>query len=118
MTAKVNDPIGVLMMAYGGPNGLEEIPGYLADIRNGRVTTPAVLEAIGNNYRLIGGKSPLFERSRAQVQAVADHFDPARVRFYLGMRHWSPWIEDVVGKMLDDGVNRAVALALAPIKPR
>jgi ferrochelatase len=101
-------------MAYGGPNGLEEIPGYLADIRNGRVTAPAVLEEISNNYRLIGGKSPLFERSRAQVEAVAEHFDPARVKFYLGMRHWSPWIEDVVGRMVEDGIRQGVAVALAP----
>jgi ferrochelatase len=106
--------IGVLMMAYGGPNGLEEIPGYLADIRIGRVTTPAVLEEISENYRRIGGKSPLFEHTRAQVQAVADHFDPARFKFYLGMRHWSPWIEEVVGHMVEDGVRQAVALALAP----
>ena len=109
-----NAPTGVLMMAYGGPNGLEEIPGYLADIRNGRVTSSAILAEIGENYRLIGGKSPLFERTRAQVQAVADHFDPARFKFYLGMRHWSPWIEEVVGQMLEDGVSQAVALALAP----
>ncbi|MEZ4676959.1 MAG: hypothetical protein R2932_22335 [Caldilineaceae bacterium] len=31
--AEINYPIGVLIMAYGGPNNLEEIPGYLADIR-------------------------------------------------------------------------------------
>ena len=36
-------PIGVLVMAYGGPASLEEIPGYLADIRHGRTTPPAVL---------------------------------------------------------------------------
>lgn len=112
--AKVKSRIGVLMMAYGGPNGLDEIPGYLADIRNGRVTAAAVAEQISDNYRLIGGKSPLFERTRAQVQAVADHFDPARFKFYLGMRHWSPWIEEVVGQMLEDGIEQAVALALAP----
>ena len=52
-------PIGVLVMAYGGPNSLAELPGYLADIRSGRPTTPAVLEEISNNYEQIGGKSPL-----------------------------------------------------------
>lgn len=113
MTA-TNDLIGVLIMAYGGPNSLDEIPGYLADIRNGRVTTPAVLEEISRNYRLIGGKSPLLEISTRQVEAVRAHLDPDKFKVYMGMRHWSPWIEDVVGQMIDDGITQAIALVLAP----
>ncbi len=30
------------------------------------------------------------------------------------MRHWSPWIEDVVGEMVEDGITQAVGLVLAP----
>jgi protoporphyrin/coproporphyrin ferrochelatase len=106
--------IGVLIMAYGGPNSLEEIPGYLADIRSGRPTSPAVLEEITHNYRRIGGKSPLLEISQQQVAAVAERLDPARFRCYLGMRHWAPWIEEVVGQMIEDGIRQAVSLVLAP----
>ena len=110
----VDYPIGVLIMAYGGPNNLDEIPGYLSDIRAGRPTTPAVLEEITNNYRQIGGKSPLLGISQQQVDAVQEQLDPARFRCYMGMRHWAPWIEDVVGQMLDDGITHAVSLVLAP----
>jgi len=110
----VQYPIGVLIMAYGGPNSLSEIPGYLADIRNGRPTTPAVLQEITNNYRQIGGKSPLLAFSTEQVEAIRAQCDPALYRCYLGMRHWAPWIEDVVGEMLDDGITHAVSLVLAP----
>lgn len=106
-------PIGVLVMAYGGPNSLEEIPGYLADIRSGRPTTPSVLEEISNNYRQIGGKSPLLEITRAQVQALAAEL-PRTFRCYLGMRHWAPWIEDTVGEMIDDEITHAISLVLAP----
>src|SRR4029078_8157500 len=35
-------------------------------------------------------------------------------RGYLGMRHWSPWMEEVVGEMVGDGIERAVSLVLAP----
>jgi len=105
--------IGVLMMAYGGPNSLDEIPGYLADIRKGRPTSPGVLEEITSNYASIGGKSPLLEFTQAQVAAVAAHFDED-VKFYLGMRHWSPWIEDAVAEMIADGITHAVSLVLAP----
>ncbi len=110
----MNYPIGVLIMAYGGPNNLEEIPGYLADIRNGRVTSPAVLEEITNNYTQIGGKSPLLEFSTAQVDAIRGHLDPDKFKVYMGMRHWAPWIEDTVRDMLDDGITHAVSMVLAP----
>ena len=105
--------IGVLVMAYGGPASLEEIPGYLADIRHGRPTPRAVLEEITENYRAIGGSSPLLAMSQRQVDALAAELGEG-FRCYLGMRHWSPWIEDVVGEMVEDGVSDAVSLVLAP----
>ncbi len=110
----MNHPLGVLVMAYGGPNSLDEIPGYLADIRSGRPTPARVVEEIRENYRQIGGKSPLLEITRHQVAALQARFNPDRFRFYLGMRHWSPWIEDAVREMLRDGITHAVSLALAP----
>lgn len=110
----MQSPIGVLIMAYGGPNSLDELPGYLADIRSGRPTTPAVLEEITNNYRQIGGKSPLMTYTQQQVAAIEAQLDPERFKVYLGMRHWSPWIEEVVGQMIDDGITKAVSLVLAP----
>ncbi len=106
-------PIGVLVMAYGGPGSLEEIPGYLADIRHGRPTPRAVLEEIIESYRAIGGSSPLLAVSQRQVDALAAALGP-EFGCYLGMRHWSPWIEDVVGEMAADGVTEAVSLVLAP----
>lgn len=111
---KIASPIGILVMAYGGPSSLDEIPGYLADIRGGRPTTPAVLEEITHNYRQIGGKSPLLGLTRRQMEAIAGHYDPEKFRFYLGMRHWSPWIEETVREMLADGIERAVSVVMAP----
>ena len=109
----VRRPIGVLVMAYGGPSSLEEVPGYLADIRSGRPTPRAVLEEITESYRAIGGGSPLLEVSRKQVVALTERLGPD-YRCYLGMRHWSPWIEDIVVDMVEDGVTHAVSLVLAP----
>lgn len=109
----VSSPVGVLVMAYGGPASLEEIPGYLADIRHGRPTPRAVLEEITGNYAAIGGGSPLLEVTRRQVDAIAERLG-CDFRCYLGMRHWAPWIEEVVGEMVADGVTRAIGLVLAP----
>ena len=109
----MSEPVGVLVMAYGGPESLDELPGYLADIRAGRPTSRAVLEEITESYRAIGGRSPLLEVTRKQVDALAARLGDG-YRCYLGMRHWSPWIEEVVGEMVDDGIPRAVSLVLAP----
>ena len=106
-------PIGVLVMAYGAPESLDEIPGYLADIRHGRTTPRAVVDEVSDNYRAIGGRSPLLEMTRAQVGALASALGDD-FRCYLGMRHWSPWIEEVVGEMVEDGITHAVGLVLAP----
>ncbi len=111
--------IGVLFMAYGGPDSLDDIPAFLADIRHGRPTSQAILEEITENYRKIGGKSPLLEitqRQAALAEARLNAGAPPGVRYkaYIGMRHWTPWIADTVQQMIDDGVEYAVALVLAP----
>jgi ferrochelatase len=72
-----------------------------------------VLEEITENYRAIGGRSPLLEVTRRQVDAIQECLGDG-YRCYLGMRHWAPWIEEVVGEMVEDGVSHAVSLVLAP----
>ena len=105
-------------MAYGGPDAISDIPGYLADIRDGRPTTPAVLAEITRNYEAIGGSSPIARLTKLQVDGIDRCLnpagEPARFRTYTGMRHWSPWIEDTVGRMASDGIARSVSMVLAP----
>jgi len=100
-------------MAYGGPASLGEIPGYLADIRAGRPTPGAVLEEITEHYKRIGGSSPILEISRRQAAALETKLGPG-FRCRVGMRHWSPWIEETVGQMDEEGIRRAVGVVLAP----
>lgn len=111
-------PLGLLVMAYGGPQSLDDLPGYLADIRRGRPTPRAILDQIAHNYRSIGrsigGASPLLEMTNRQVSALAGRLGTDRFKCYVGMRHWAPWIEDTVACMVDDGVTHAVSLVLAP----
>lgn len=112
------NPIGILFMAYGGPDRLEDIPGYLADIRAGRTTSKALIEEITRNYRLIGGSSPLLDLTIETTRAVTDLLNPPNgptcFEPYLGMRHWTPWIEETVGQMIEDGITRSVSVVLAP----
>ena len=72
-----------------------------------------MLAEITHNYERIGGRSPLLEITRAQVDAIGALL-PDGFRTYLGMRHWAPWIEETVGQMVEDGITHAISLVLAP----
>lgn len=114
----MSQDIGVLLMAYGGPSSLDDLPGYLADVRRGRPTPRALIEELQHNYASIGGKSPLPALTGRQADALRAALDAGapspRYTVHVGMRHWSPWIEETIGAMLDAGISRAISLVLAP----
>lgn len=101
----------VLLLAYGGPNSLDDIPAYLNDIRAGRPTPQRLLDEITHRYQLIGGRSPLLEITcsvAGKLQAAVG------LPVYVGMRHWTPTIGETVAAMAGDGVTDAVVICMAP----
>ena len=92
----------VLLLAHGGPNSLEDLEPFLTNIRGGRPFAPHLLEELRERYRLIGGRSPLLELSERQAQALEQALlqDGKRLRVYLGMRNWHPFIRDTVAEMV------------------
>jgi ferrochelatase len=105
--------IAVLLMAYGGPGSLDEVEPYLLDVRGGRPTSAQFVEEIKARYAHIGGRSPIRELTEAQAAGVQRALGE-RFAVYVGMRHWHPYIRDVVARMLADGHRRAVGIVLAP----
>jgi ferrochelatase len=105
--------IGVLMMAHGTPERLEQMEEYLSRIRGGRRPSPELLEEMTGNYRAIGGRSPLTDLTLAQGSALEGALgEPYRV--FVGMRNWHPFIADVVPEILDAGAKSIVGLTMAP----
>jgi protoporphyrin/coproporphyrin ferrochelatase len=103
----------VVVMAYGSPERLEDVPAYYADIRGGRPIRPELLETLVERYRALGIEdgSPLnaiTEATRAALQAELD------VLVFTGMRHWTPRIRDAAEAALAGGADRIVGLVLAP----
>ena len=75
----------------------------------------AIVKRVRHNYQQIGGRSPLLEITTRQVRALEERLNQqGQYKCYLGMRHWSPWIEDTLRDMLDDGVTHAISLVMAP----
>lgn len=103
----------VLLMAYGGPDSLEDIEPYLLDVRGGRPPSPQFLQEIRDRYARIGGRSPLKERTFEQAAALQRELGNGTAT-YVGMRHWKPFIADTFEQMVNDGVSDVVAIAMAP----
>jgi protoporphyrin/coproporphyrin ferrochelatase len=108
--------IGVLIMAYGGPNNLEEVEPYLLDVRGYRPTSPEIIHEVRERYREIGGRSPILEQTQAQAAAIesALNINENEFKAFVGMRHWNPFIKDTLNEMDAQGVRCAVGLVMAP----
>src|SRR5919198_3020457 len=104
----------VVLMAYGSPERLEDVPAYYADIRGGRSIRPELVDDLVERYRRLGieGGSPLnaiTEETRAALERELDD-----VPVFTGMKHWRPRISDAAERALATGADTVVGLVLAP----
>ncbi len=106
--------IGVLVMAYGGPNDLDEVEPYLLDVRGYRPTAPEIVHEVRERYKLIGGRSPILEQTQAQANALQVALDTHTFKTFVGMRHWHPYLKDTLAQMSAQGIDRAIGLVMAP----
>ncbi|MGA9159952.1 MAG: ferrochelatase, partial [Actinomycetota bacterium] len=110
-------PTGVLVMAYGPASGPDDVERYYTDIRGGRPPAPGHLQELCDRYAAIGNRFPLLRITREQAAGLErelDRGEPGAFRAYLGMKHSPPFIAEAVERMRDDGIERAVAIVMAP----
>lgn len=107
-------PTGVLVMAYGTPAALSDVPAYYTHVRGGRPPSPDLLADLERRYRAIGGTSPLAERTRAQVEAISIALHGEGFVVTLGQKHAAPFVEDGMASLVRAGARRVVGLVLAP----
>ncbi len=103
-------------MAYGSPNSLDEVGDYLAQVRGGRSSNPDEIEHLRHRYQRVGGRTPLLQITKSQADSLERKLvaDGVSARVCFGMKHWHPFIEDVVEKMDLDDSQVLIGLALAP----
>ncbi|MEO5887124.1 MAG: ferrochelatase [Anaerolineales bacterium] len=108
--------IGLLVMAYGGPNHIDEVEPYLLDVRGYRPTAPEIIHEVRERYREIGGRSPILEQTKAQAASLESALNTNGQEFkaFVGMRHWHPYIKDTLAEMQAQGIECAVGLVMAP----
>jgi protoporphyrin/coproporphyrin ferrochelatase len=103
----------VVLMAYGSPDRIEDVPAYYADIRGGRPVSPERLADLTERYRELGieASNPLneiTERTRAALEAALG------LPVFTGMKHWRPRIADAAESALAIGARTVAGLVLAP----
>ncbi len=111
----MSDSAAVILMAYGSPERLEDVPAYYSDIRGGRPIPPELLDDLVERYRRLGvggaNGSPLnaiTEETRAALERELG------LPVYTGMKHWHPRIAEAVDAALSRGASTLVGLVLAP----
>ncbi len=102
---------GVLLLAHGTPESLDEMPEYLARVRGGRPPSPELVVEMRHNYAAIGGRSPLTDLTFAQARALEA---AVGMRVYVGMRNWRPFVADTLAEAARDGITELTALPMAP----
>jgi ferrochelatase len=108
---------GVLLTAFGGPDSLDSVGPFMANLM-GREPAPEIVERAKRKYLTIGGSSPLpavtgeIATALEAALATAGHDVPVRV----GMRYWDPYIADSIESMVAMGVTRLVHVSLSPFE--
>lgn len=101
----------VLVLSFGGPEGMDDVMPFLRNVLRGRDVPEARMREVAHHYELFGGVSPINGQCRRLISALetelAEH--GLRLPVYWGNRNWHPMLADTLRRMRDEGVRRAVA---------
>ncbi|MCA1634851.1 MAG: ferrochelatase [Acidobacteria bacterium] len=101
----------ILIVSFGGPEGMDEVMPFLENVLRGRNVPPERMREVAHHYELFGGVSPINEQNRTLIAALEKEIaeNGPRLSVYWGNRNWRPMLADTLGKMKDEGVRRALA---------
>ena len=105
----------VLVVAFGGPQGLQDVRPFLANVLRGRRVTPERVEEVAHHYERFGGVSPLTELTMKQADLLRSRLAGRGLPLpvYVGMRNWHPFLAGTLAEMSRAGVRRAVGFLAA-----
>jgi ferrochelatase len=124
--------VGVLLLNLGGPDKLEDVRPFLfnlfADPEIIRLPAPWMQKPLAwlistlraeksqNNYKEIGGGSPLRQITEDQGHALSEKLKEfgQEVKVYIGMRYWHPFTEEAIADIKKDKLDKLVVLPLYP----
>jgi len=124
--------IGVLLLNLGGPDTLEDVRPFLFNLFSDpeiiRLPFPWMQKPLAwfisssrakrseENYKLIGGGSPLRRITEEQATALVGQLQENGhdAKAYIAMRYWHPYTEEAVAAIRRDRPEKLVILPLYP----
>ncbi|MGJ3250350.1 MAG: ferrochelatase [Elainellaceae cyanobacterium] len=124
--------VGVLLLNLGGPDHLEDVRPFLFNLFSDpeiiRLPFPWLQRPLAwlistsraqkskENYKQIGGGSPLRRITEEQACALQDSLleKGQDAQVYIGMRYWYPFTEEAIARIKRDQIERLVILPLYP----
>ncbi len=105
----------VLLIAFGGPEKMEDVRPFLANVLKGHSVPSRRLEEVIRHYEMFNGRSPLNEVTFRQARALQQLLDREgpRLPIYVGMRNWHPYFCETLAQMARDGVRHALGVILS-----
>lgn len=124
-----NKPTALILLNMGGPDSLDAVEPFLFNLFSDReliqLPAGALLQKpfaklishfrakrVVENYRSIGGKSPLLEWTQKQAAGIAERLD--NVQPFVIMRYWHPFAAPVLEEIKQAGIEKAVVLSMYP----
>lgn len=123
---------GVLLLNLGGPEKIEDVRPFLYNLFSDpeiiRLPFPWLQKPLAwlistlrskkseDNYKEIGGGSPLLQITEAQGEALQSKLSGqgSDIKVYVGMRYWHPFTEEAIERIKEDGIEKLVILPLYP----
>ncbi|WP_044304842.1 ferrochelatase [Richelia intracellularis] len=124
--------VGVLLLNLGGPDKLEDVGPFLYNL----FSDPEIIRLpfswlqkplawfiatrrtsqSQENYRKIGGGSPLRSITEQQGKALKERLNTLGrdANIYIGMRYWHPFTEEAITKITEENIKHLVILPLYP----
>ncbi len=117
MTTTTQQRVAVMLMTYGSPATLDDIPTYITNVYGGREPSEEVVTEFRRRYALIGG-SPLLRITREQAEALqeelnSDHTEGTTYTVSAGMRFSPPFIADLTPQVAADA-QKLVGIIMSP----
>lgn len=120
----------LILLNMGGPDSLEAVRPFLYNLFSDReliqLPAGALLQKpfarmishfrakkVVENYRAIGGKSPLLEWTQKQAAGIAERLGENCAPFVI-MRYWHPRARPVLAELKQAGIRQATVLSMYP----
>lgn len=116
----------IMLVAFGGPTpgccgSFDPCPGneptcFIKSIVGDRPATQERVAEVAAHYEQLGGFSPFNELTLQQARNIEGCLKERQLHVPLsvGMRHWPPYVKDVLRDMADQGMQNTLAVIMAP----